>query len=76
MNPFLLAAAILIFLIGLLHSLFGERLVFRHLRVSGLVPTRGGSHLHEFQVRILWATWHVATGGRKAGIPAGWAFLR
>jgi len=65
MNPFLLAAAILIFLIGLLHSLLGERLVFRHLRVSGLVPTRGDSHLREFRVRILWATWHVAKGDER-----------
>lgn len=61
MNRMLLAAAALTFVIGLGHSVIGEFMVFRHLRRSGLVPTDGGSALREYQVRILWATWHVAT---------------
>lgn len=41
MNPFLLAAAILIFLIGLLHSLLGERLVLME-----------GSDMHVLELTI------------------------
>jgi len=61
MNRYLVAAAVLAFLVGLAHSVFGERLVFRRLRQGGLVPTNGGKILGEAHVRILWASWHVLT---------------
>ena len=59
MNTWLMGAAGLSALIALAHSVLGEQRIFRHLRRAGhIVPTEGGSLLREFQVRILWATWH------------------
>lgn len=59
MNNWLIAAAGLSFAVGLVHSVMGEQRIFRQLRRSGrMVPTEGGALLREFQVRILWATWH------------------
>ena len=59
-NPLLLAAAGLA-LVGLIHSVLGEVLVFRTLRTQGLVPAAGYPVLRERQVRILWASWHLVT---------------
>lgn len=61
MNPLLLAASVWLLAIAAIHSLLGERLVFRRMRRGGWVPAHGGSLLHESHVRILWATWHLAT---------------
>ncbi|MEO8189552.1 MAG: hypothetical protein ABI682_04360 [Acidobacteriota bacterium] len=61
MNLYFAFAAILALLVGLAHSLLGERMIFRHLRRGSLVPTEGGTLLSERQVRILWASWHVLT---------------
>lgn len=61
MNVYLAAAAVLAFLVGLIHSILGEVLVFSRLRRGQLVPTDGGSLLQERHVRILWASWHVLT---------------
>ena len=54
-------AGTLAFVVGLAHSLLGERLVFSRMRVAGFIPTNGGTVLRERHVRILWATWHVVT---------------
>jgi hypothetical protein len=54
-------AGFLMTVIGLIHSLLGERLIFGRMRSGGLIPTNGGQVLREPYVRILWATWHVAT---------------
>lgn len=61
MNIYLATAAVLAFLVGLVHSVLGERLIFGRLRQGRLVPTNGGSLLQERHVRILWASWHVLT---------------
>ncbi|HEY8881197.1 MAG TPA: hypothetical protein VIN03_26765 [Roseateles sp.] len=61
MNAWLVGAAALVFVIGLVHSWLGERLVFKHLRTGGLVPNGGQPGLREYQTRILWASWHVVT---------------
>lgn len=61
MNWYFLAAAVLIFVVGLAHSVLGERLVFRRMREVGAIPTNGGQVLREDHVRILWASWHIAT---------------
>ena len=61
MQPHLLAAAILLTLIGIIHSILGEILIFRHLRKSGWIPTDGAPVLKESHVRILWATWHLGS---------------
>lgn len=59
MNAYLLSAAALTLVIGVVHAVLGEQRIFRHLRRSGLVPTEGAPVLREFQVRILWACWHL-----------------
>ena len=61
MNTYLVAAGTLAFLVGLVHSVLGEVLLFRRLRQGGLIPTAGAPLLEERHVRILWATWHVVT---------------
>lgn len=61
MNTFLLAAALLLVAVGLIHSVLGEVLIFRRMRKNGLVPTEGGDLLRESHTRILWASWHIQT---------------
>jgi hypothetical protein len=61
MNWAFVSAGILMVVIGLVHSVLGERLIFRRMRAGGRIPTNGGSLLREGHVRILWATWHLAT---------------
>ncbi len=61
MNTYLVAAAAVAFFIGLAHSILGGYLVFTKLRQGQLVPTNGGNILSRSNVRILWASWHVAT---------------
>lgn len=60
-NPWLLSAGILMIIVGVVHSVLGERLIFSQLRAGGLIPNDGGSHLRERHVRILWATWHLSS---------------
>ncbi len=60
-NYFYVAGAVLLSVVGVIHSVLGEVLIFRRMRVQGVVPTDGGSVLRERHVRILWATWHVVT---------------
>ena len=67
MQTALNAAAVLAVLTGLTHSALGEWLIFRHLRQGTLVPQLGAPPLRARNVRILWATWHLAS-------VFGWAF--
>jgi hypothetical protein len=67
MQTWLIAAGVLAFVVGAIHSVLGEVLIFRHLRNKGLVPTVATPPLRERHVRILWATWHIVT-------VFGWAF--
>lgn len=48
-------------LVGLVHSVLGEVLVFRALRTRGIVPTTAQPLLRERQLRIVWASWHLVT---------------
>jgi hypothetical protein len=61
MQIHLLLAGILAILVGLIHSIFGEVLIFSRMRNHQLVPTAGQPVLRERHVRILWASWHGAT---------------
>lgn len=61
MNEYFVAAAAFAFMVGLAHSVLGEVLIFRRLRLRGLVPANGGNVLSERHVRIIWATWHIVT---------------
>lgn len=70
MNPYFFSAGALAILVGAVHSVLGERLIFRHMRTHSFVPTDGGQSLRTHELRILWATWHIATvmGWGMAGI--------
>lgn len=61
MNNYLAAAAVLAFVVGLVHSWLGERLIFRRMRTGTIIPTNGGTVIGEGHVRIIWASWHVVT---------------
>ena len=61
MATYVLAAGFLAFVVGAAHSLLGEVLIFRHLRSGGLVPAVDAPPIRERHIRILWATWHLAT---------------
>jgi hypothetical protein len=61
MNIHFLAAALLLIVIGLVHSVLGEWLIFRRMRNEGFIPTNGGELLREPHVRIIWATWHLVS---------------
>ena len=67
MQTLLLVAGVITAVTGLIHSVFGEILIFRHVRNGGLVPAVGAPPLRERNIRIIWATWHLAT-------VFGWAF--
>lgn len=61
MQIYYLVAGILAIVVGLVHSLLGEVLIFNRMRDQHLVPTVGYPVLKERHVRILWATWHGVT---------------
>ncbi len=61
MNLYFLFAGVLAFVVGLVHSILGERWVFKRMRIKSVVPTNGGTVLREPHVRILWASWHAVT---------------
>lgn len=59
MNWLYLSAGVLSVVVACVHSLLGERWVFKRMRRGTWVPTEGGNVLREPHVRILWASWHV-----------------
>ena len=62
MNTYFFFAGILCFVLGLVHSILGEYLIFLRKRNKGcLVPTKVQSDLKEGHLRIIWATWHLAS---------------
>ncbi|GMV28641.1 MAG: hypothetical protein AMXMBFR59_07660 [Rhodanobacteraceae bacterium] len=56
MEPYLACAAALAVLVGLVHSVLGEILIFR--RAASI---QAGGNRHPRPFGILWATWHIAT---------------
>ena len=67
MQSMYLAAGLIATVTGVVHSALGERLIFRHVRGGGVIPASGAPPLRERHIRILWATWHLAS-------VFGWAF--
>jgi hypothetical protein len=61
MNQWILSGGTLMIIVGMVHSVPGERLIFSRLRAGGLIPADGDSLLLERHVRILWPTWHLAS---------------
>lgn len=60
-RTYLLAAAVVAVLVGVIHSILGEVLIFRKLRKGTIIPTQAAAPLEPRNVRILWATWHLAS---------------
>jgi hypothetical protein len=61
MNAYFVAAAVLALVVACGHAVLGEALIFRKLRIRGLVPTNAPAPLRERHVRLLWATWHITS---------------
>ncbi|MEP4531544.1 MAG: hypothetical protein ABJ004_00565 [Cyclobacteriaceae bacterium] len=62
MNISFLIAGILCFILGIVHSILGELLIFNSKRnPSSIVPSKNSADLNERHLRIIWATWHLAT---------------
>lgn len=59
MNPYLVAAAVLIVALGAAHSYLGERLILIKLFRDHTVPAILGSH--RFTMRTLRFAWHLLT---------------
>jgi hypothetical protein len=55
------AAAIVLACVGAAHSVIGELLIFRHVRSAGWLPTDNAPPLRGRHIRILWASWHIAS---------------
>ncbi len=61
MNSMLLVAGVLTIIVGIIHSVLGEVLIFSRMRQGTLVPKAGKPLLRERHVRILWASWHLVS---------------
>jgi drug/metabolite transporter (DMT)-like permease len=61
MQTYLFIAGSLALLVGVVHSVLGERLIFSRMRTDGLIPTSGAPVLKERHVRIMWASWHIVS---------------
>ena len=61
MNSYLLVAGVLAVLVGLIHSVLGEVLIFSKLRKGTLVPCDIAYPLKERHIRIIWASWHIVS---------------
>ena len=61
MNLFLVSAGILSIVVGLVHSILGEFLIFKNLRNRSLIPNVSVPPLRHKHIQILWATWHLAS---------------
>ncbi|MBC3757860.1 hypothetical protein H7U19_05550 [Hyunsoonleella sp. SJ7] len=62
MNQYLFIAGTLCLILGLVHSILGEFLIFKNLKKSNkIIPTIATSKLKERHLRIIWATWHLTS---------------
>ena len=61
MNYYLAVAAGIIFLTGIVHSVFGELLIFKRLRQKNKSAENGQAGLPIVYQRIIWASWHIVS---------------
>lgn len=62
MNLYYLIAGILSILLGAIHTVVGEKLIFQPKKEEGqFIPSREDGEWKESHVRIIWASWHMAT---------------
>ena len=61
MEVYTFMAGWLAIVVGLVHTLLGERLIFSRMRKQGVIPAFGQPVLRERHVRVLWASWHIVS---------------
>ncbi len=61
MNLYFLIAGCLAIALGIIHSILGEILIFRHLRKSDIFSDKGMSKLKIRHYKTMWSTWHLVT---------------
>ena len=61
MQIYLVIAGSVAILVGLVHAILGEVLIFSRLRNNEIVPTSAAPPLQQRHVRILWASWHIVS---------------
>jgi len=62
MNWYFFIAGILCFLLGIAHSILGELMIFKDKRRGrSVIPSKGSEGLRQRHLRIIWATWHLAS---------------
>jgi uncharacterized membrane protein len=62
MNCFLWVAGILCCLLGLVHSILGEKLIFRRKKESKkIIATIVNPMINQRHLGIMWATWHLTS---------------
>ena len=61
MNLYVFGAGCLAIILGLIHSVFGEVLIFHPMRKGSFIPSSKGTGLKARHVKILWASWHLVT---------------
>jgi len=59
MNFYLFSAGIVMFALAILHSVLGERLVFRHVRAGKPGHVMANQLLPPRRWDALWSTWHL-----------------
>lgn len=61
MNSYFFVAGIMAAILGIIHSVLGEFLIFRHLRGWSRRDEKGQEILQPHHLRTLWSTWHLLT---------------
>ncbi|TPN86753.1 hypothetical protein [Aquimarina algicola] len=62
MNIYLFLAGMLCLLLGIAHSIIGERNIFSSKRTKGnIVPTQAGTYITEKHLQIIWVVWHFVS---------------
>lgn len=62
MNTVLVIAGTLCIILGIIHSLLGEKMIFQKVREGReLIPSKALRPIKKSHWGILWATWHLAS---------------
>ncbi|WP_395376352.1 hypothetical protein [Marinicella sp. W31] len=61
MNEWFFIAGCLALVLGIVHSILGEKLIFRSLGKQRLVSSEDDRVLRKKHIRTLWSSWHLLT---------------
>lgn len=56
---YLLIAGVLALILGVVHSVLGEKLIFKRLRSIDLTLVSGSQAISPQHLRTIWSTWHL-----------------